>query len=73
MFDLNGEKVWSQSAHEYLERDIPVVEARHNTPPGVQVPLMKGRHPEIDDTPPLSEDYYKLYMSYIGILLWTMC
>lgn len=64
--------VWSMSAKEYLQNAIPVVRERYVFKSGAQQPLPTSYHPELDQSPPLDEDEHRLYMSYIGILQWTV-
>ncbi|MGH7974100.1 MAG: hypothetical protein ACREBR_01140, partial [bacterium] len=64
---------WYISAKEYLEKALPVIEARYDlTKIKADQPLPTSYHPELDTSPQLDDDTALLYMSYIGILQWAV-
>ncbi|MGH7973897.1 MAG: reverse transcriptase domain-containing protein, partial [bacterium] len=70
--DINMD-CWYISAKEYLEKALPVIEARYDlTKIKADQPLPTSDHPELDTSPQLDDDTALLYMSYIGILQWAV-
>ncbi|MGH7955039.1 MAG: hypothetical protein ACREOZ_03675, partial [Gloeomargaritales cyanobacterium] len=68
-----GLECWFMSAKDYLERALPVIEARFDLKKfRAEQPLPTSYHPELDTSPELNDDDARLYMSYIGILQWAV-
>mmetsp|Transcript_25131 Transcript_25131/g.35992 ORF Transcript_25131/g.35992 Transcript_25131/m.35992 type:complete len:151 (-) Transcript_25131:753-1205(-) len=67
--------MWSMSAHDYLEKAIPVVEERFGCLKQnnkITTPLPCHYHPELDTSNFLSDEYIEMYKSYIGIIRWSV-
>jgi len=58
------------SSKKYITEVLMALEQKHGQSRKEKVPMSLGDHPELDDTPLLSDDMRTQYQSNIGILQW---